>query len=553
MVEHPRKLAFSFDDFEEQLPVRSLWRDGVDFRVLASKLKARKGFLVVLALLFALLFSLLALGWIAMRQRSFLASSDILISNTSLQLSGQDAVVTQTMVENATMQSQLLLARSDAVLLKVIDALGEDRLVALLPGRSVLSSATQQMRDLLPLSLPSAPLKPVPEDARKRRALLEALGASITVERRGASQIIALGARSATAEGAAELANETTKAYLSEIKDINALVTTSGSFRERIGVLGPTARLIAEASMPNGAAGPSGMLVMLLAPLAGLGIGLAFGAGLAAISGRILSGEQLVAMTGREFFGHIAVARNAWGTIDCKRSGLTDSLRRARVTAMERRRIGPRVIGVSASVDGGGSTEVATCLALILASENRRTVLIDASTRSHRLTTQFKLEDQPGLRQALSDPEAFSALPRMQIANGLETVPIGHGNTYIESRWANLRRALDGARPPFDCIIIDLPSLGATAEIRGACAGLDDLIVVVDAEKTTSSQLQRNLEALGGNAGKIMGTLINRPRASPPVSRQKRAAQWLPGRTLNSQKPGRSAMRPPQQEGPAVP
>src|SRR5581483_5415822 len=71
---------------------------------------------------------LASLIYIAVRVSAFSASSEILISNTTLQLSGQDAVVTQILVENSLVENAIEVLRSGRVLGRVVDKLGSEEI-----------------------------------------------------------------------------------------------------------------------------------------------------------------------------------------------------------------------------------------------------------------------------------------------------------------------------------------------------------------------------------------------------------------------------------------
>ena len=120
------------------------------------------------------------------------------------------------------------------------------------PGRIwKRSSAYRQDRDHA--SLPGTPPMGEPDssDASRKQALIALLRANIAVRRIGSSQIVAVRARALTAMDAARLTNEIAEAFVQEQYDANAVVSTSAALRERIKVLGPTARIISEAVPPK--------------------------------------------------------------------------------------------------------------------------------------------------------------------------------------------------------------------------------------------------------------------------------------------------------------
>jgi hypothetical protein len=79
-----------------------------------ENLRQRRHMIMYLTLVGAAVGWLASLAYVAIRVPAFSASSEILISNTTLQLSGQDAVVTQILVENSLVESAIELLRSSA-------------------------------------------------------------------------------------------------------------------------------------------------------------------------------------------------------------------------------------------------------------------------------------------------------------------------------------------------------------------------------------------------------------------------------------------------------
>lgn len=77
-----------------------------------------------------------SLAYVTVRVPAFSASSDLLISNTTLQLSGPEAVVTQILVENSLIQSAIEVLRSGRVLGRVIDKVGLEEIERKLPKSS---------------------------------------------------------------------------------------------------------------------------------------------------------------------------------------------------------------------------------------------------------------------------------------------------------------------------------------------------------------------------------------------------------------------------------
>ncbi len=72
------------DQGDQQPP----WRDEISFRTFVEKVRQRRHMMMVLTLVGAVAGWVLALAYVTVRVPAYSASSELLISNTTLQLSG---------------------------------------------------------------------------------------------------------------------------------------------------------------------------------------------------------------------------------------------------------------------------------------------------------------------------------------------------------------------------------------------------------------------------------------------------------------------------------
>jgi Mrp family chromosome partitioning ATPase/capsular polysaccharide biosynthesis protein len=543
MLETHSKRAFSFADSTNERPPREAWRDGVNIPLLLAKIRARRSLLGRITAMAALASVALAVAIIMLRPAVYRAGSEILIANTTLQLSGQDAVVTQLLVENTLLQSQMLLARSNTVMERVIERLGAEQIKAMLPQPGPVGKALSALdpRGRRP-GTDTAPA------ASGRALLIQSLKANIAVSRIGASQILGLAALGSTAEAAAALANETTQAYLTELREINAVVTTSGAFRERIRVLGPTARTVSDATPPSGKDGPRALLILLGIPIAGGLLGLGLAAAFAVFSRRIWTGEQLAALTGTEFFG--VIRQNAASAVisDPLHAGtcIASILRRVRAAVMEQPGGKPRVIGMTSPASETGKTATALGLALLFARDGARVLLVDASPMQQTLSKSLALEDMPGLRQVLSAPHILRDVIRPEIRKGLDVLGAGQPRGDTDALWPNLLKSFgSGQGPHYDWVILDLPTLDDATGVRTACVAVDDLIIAVDRGKTSEPILAGQIALLGSQRDKIIGCIMHTGSAvqqgpalpNPLITRPR----WTPGDGSAAIQPAKAA------------
>jgi Mrp family chromosome partitioning ATPase/capsular polysaccharide biosynthesis protein len=502
------------------------WRDGIGFRIFLHKVHQQRLMIVHLMLVSAVIGWLAGLTYCLVRIPAFSASSELLISNTTLQLSGPDAVVTQILVENSLIQSAIEMLKSSRVLERAIDRIGLENI-------EHISPKSPDIRDLAPSQM-FAPERE-PSEATRRQTALATLRSNITVIRVGASQIISVRGRALTAEDAARLTNEIAGSFVQEQNDTNAVITTSAALRERIKVLGPTTRIISEAVPPNKKDGPGAIVTLMLATIAGGALGAAVGLGLTLFDRRVRSAEQLVSTTAVECFGYLPrikvrrglrprhrVLFGAWARkVVPKDRALRDPhmnvpslpravLRRARAAVIERSRNVPRFVGVTSCGRAEGKTTVAANWARLIAGDGSRVLFVDASRAGPLTSGSQATTERQGLYELLRGEAVASDVIRAEIRPNLDFLPNGKVVGNIDMQWYNLVHAVGACGDGFyEWVILDLPALETVADVRSAGQIVDDLLIVVEWGCTSEAQLKQALRSLGPVGERIFGTCIN--------------------------------------------
>lgn len=485
------------------------WRDGIGLRTFLEKVRQQRSMFLRLMIGGAVTGCLLGLAYGLARTPKFSASAELLISNTTLQLSGPDAVVTQIFVENSLIQSAIEMLKSSSVLGRVIDRIGLDNIERSLP-KSRNISALAPWRILVS--------EPAPSEAKRRQTALAQLRANTAVNRVGASQIIAVRGTALTAEDAARLTNEVAASFVQEQNDTNAVITTSAALRERIKVLGPTARIISEAAPPSWKDGFATSVLMALAGIGGGGLAVIGGLALTLFDRRVRSAAQLASVTSAECFGSLPQLRDSRGL--ASRTSQVSTLRRsvmrrARSAVLERSGRAPRFVGVTSCVRAEGKTTFAASWAGFIAAEGSRVLYVDASCgeAAAPLISRGEGETQ-GLYQLLRAEAAFGDVVRTEVGPNLDFLPTGIPAGNIDILWCNLVRAVNAISEDGECfyewVILDLPALADVVDVRAAGQIVDELLVVVEWGRTSEPQLDEALRSLGPLRDRIVGTLISK-------------------------------------------
>ena len=167
------------------------------------------------------------------------------------------------------------------------------------------------------------------------------------------------------------------------------------------------------------------------------------------------------------------------------------------------------IIGVTAATRGEGASTVALNIALAAARNGPGVLLIDAVSSPLRggLTAYLAPDADAGLIDVQNTGKPLSEILLREPETGLSFAPVA-GKSQPPSRLspefvANL--ALD-----YRLVVVDLPPLSGSADVRALARALGGLVIVCEAGKTTSDQIVAGLERSGSAADRLLGCVLNK-------------------------------------------
>jgi polysaccharide biosynthesis transport protein len=172
-----------------------------------------------------------------------------------------------------------------------------------------------------------------------------------------------------------------------------------------------------------------------------------------------------------------------------------------------------RVIAVTSTAPGEGKTLTAVNLALTLAAQEGRTLLIDADLRKPTSHALVRGKKGPGLSDILvGKAKASEAIQTTIRDTQLAYLPSG---TSVPSpadllTTRTMRGLLDGLRKFYDWIVIDTPPVGAVSEPLLLAPLTDGVIVVAAAEMVPRKAVLHTLERIHETGARILGVVLNR-------------------------------------------
>jgi polysaccharide biosynthesis transport protein len=174
----------------------------------------------------------------------------------------------------------------------------------------------------------------------------------------------------------------------------------------------------------------------------------------------------------------------------------------------------PQVILVTSSVPGEGKSKLSSNLAVLLAQQNKRVLLVDGDLRTPTLHQRFNLPTSAGLTSVLgsdTDHIGTARLPVASVMRGLDVMTAGPMSRYPSELLASERmaRLVDQWRHDYDFVVVDgAPVLPVTDSVILSTHA--DLALVVARHRMTERQsLERTYSILQSQGTRKIALVLN--------------------------------------------
>jgi len=174
-----------------------------------------------------------------------------------------------------------------------------------------------------------------------------------------------------------------------------------------------------------------------------------------------------------------------------------------------------RVISLTSCGPGEGKSTTSLNLAVVLATQSKRVLLIDADLRKPTISQRLKLvpTDQPGLSRFLSDSTVLAedCIQRVPEVAGLDVVPVQEVPPFPSELLGQgrLEQLLAWAREHYDYVLIDTPPVLLVTDALIIAPHCDTLLVVVRIGVAQKRALRRIRVDLAKYPGKQTGIIVN--------------------------------------------
>jgi tyrosine-protein kinase Etk/Wzc len=174
------------------------------------------------------------------------------------------------------------------------------------------------------------------------------------------------------------------------------------------------------------------------------------------------------------------------------------------------------VVAIGGPAPGVGKSFIAVNLAYVLASTDRRVLLIDADLRRGRLHRYLDASRQPGVSDVLSGASTIEAAVRRTSQPGLDLLPTGRIPPNPSELLASerFRLLLDEVSRKYDLVIVDTPPVLAVtdASLVGRLASVN--LLVLRSGEHSIREITLALTRLAQSGIEVQGAVLNDVRTS---------------------------------------
>jgi tyrosine-protein kinase Etk/Wzc len=248
--------------------------------------------------------------------------------------------------------------------------------------------------------------------------------------------------------------------------------------------------------------------IMLMASLAGLGLGLAGALLLDRMDKRIRYPDQIERGLGLPVLG-IVPRLDAASGVDANVA--VESFRSIRVQISHSNGTSRGLVLVTSPAPRDGKSMVSANLAISYASAGYRTILLDADIRRGHAEEMFGVLRSPGLADYLRGEATPDEIQQVTKVDGLTMIAKGAGKNFnLELLDSGVMDALlESLKANYDVVVVDAPPLAAGADALVLGRRSDKVILVLRAGETDEVLARTKLELIGNVNIPIVGAVLN--------------------------------------------
>ena len=324
--------------------------------------------------------------------------------------------------------------------------------------------------------------------------------------------IIEVTAVSRNPDRAAAIANSVAKHLSQTVSDLSP-TSTSGASTVKMNVVSP-------ASAPTHPFSPNKKLQVMTGIFVGLALGFVIALIMSRLDTRVRTLKDLPTEPERAVLGSIpqdkAIRKHgARAVLIYPHAPLAEAYRRVRTNLQFLNVAAPvRVVVISSAVPNEGKSMTSINLALTMAEQGKRVLLVDADMRRASIAMECGLEGSAGLSTVLVGEASLEDVVQPWGSAQLDVITAGatppNPGHLIESE--AMIRFLGAAREAYDFVIVDAPPMLAVTDAAVLGRQADGVIVVAGSTKVRRHELADALASLDSIEVVCLGIVLNKVR-----------------------------------------
>jgi len=171
-----------------------------------------------------------------------------------------------------------------------------------------------------------------------------------------------------------------------------------------------------------------------------------------------------------------------------------------------------KTIVVTSPEPSDGKSTTAANLAIVLAQDGKKVILVDADLRKPSIHYTFNLSHTEGLTSVLSRKVSISAAINRTAIPGLHILtsgPVPPNPAKLVHSYA-MGFVIEKLKEVFDYVIIDTPPILSVTDAQIIANKCDGVILVISGGKTYRERAKKAKEILENARAQILGVVVNR-------------------------------------------
>lgn len=173
-----------------------------------------------------------------------------------------------------------------------------------------------------------------------------------------------------------------------------------------------------------------------------------------------------------------------------------------------------RTIMVTSSTPGDGKSTTVANLAIVMAQQGNKVLLIDADLRKPTTHYTFRCPNTQGLTSVLTKQSTLEESVYRSDVENLFIIPSGpippNPSELLSSK--SMELLLESAQVPYDIVLIDTPPVLAVTDAQVLAKNCDGSVLVVSSGKTEVESAVKAKDLLEKTGTKILGVILNRKK-----------------------------------------